>query len=109
MSNMIELLEMVAPSSQNAMTPAAHTDDEWTSIDIDDDAVFVDVSLTGGSGRIVAQSDTPADADTGCLYQANVVYRIPVRRATKLWVRNGAADTNVTPNVTEYISLYVKS
>jgi len=101
--NLIDLIENISPSSGNEVTAVSTTDANWTSITLDDNAVFIDVSLSGDSAHMVCKSGTPTGTDTGCIYLASIPVRLPCKRATKLWIRR-SGSTDVTAYVTEYIS-----
>ena len=93
----------LSPPISTGLAAIATADAEWTSVTLTANAVFADVSLEGASAYMVCQTATPADADTGAIYQPNIVYRIPTRGRTKIWFRRTAA-TNATIHVTDYSS-----
>lgn len=92
---------LISPVVSTGLAAVATTDAEWTSITLTANVVFADVSLTAGDAYMVAQTATPGDADTGAIFYAGIVYRIPCRGRTKIWIRRTAA-ANVTIHVTDY-------
>ncbi len=99
--NLAALLAGASPAASTGLASVITTDAEWTSITLTAGALFADVTLIGDKAYVVAQTATPADADTGCVYAANIVYRIPTRGRTKIWIRR-YAGTNVRIHVTDY-------
>ena len=92
---------LLAPPVSTGLAAVATTDAEWTSITLTANVLFADVTLEDDSAYMVCQTAEPADADTGCVYQPGIVYRIPCRGRTKIWIRRTAAQ-DVTIRVTDY-------
>ncbi len=99
--NLAALLAGASPAASTGLASVITTDAEWTSITLTTGALFADVTLIGDKAYMVAKTATPGDTDTGCVYSANIVYRIPTRGRTKIWIRR-YAGTNVRIHVTDY-------
>jgi len=90
---------MITVDGSVGLPAMATTDANWTGMTISVRSVQLDCLLTGGSAKIVV-SDLEQVTDVGCIYQANIVYRLYAAGRTKLWFKRTAAD--VTLNVTEH-------
>ena len=102
-ANQASLLSYISPTVSTGLASVITSDAEWTSITLTANAVVADVRLEGDSAYMVCQTATPADADTGCSYPPNIVYRIPCRGRTKIWIRR-VSTTNVRIRVTDFSS-----
>jgi len=92
---------LLAPPVSTGLTAVATSDAEWTPITLTANAVKAEFSLTGGNAYYVCQTAQPADADTGAIGYANILYAIGTSGRTKIWIRRTAA-ANVTIHATDY-------
>ena len=75
-------------------------DGGWDSIALSANTVFVDFMLTGVACRVICADSAPTTT-TGCIYQPNIVYRIPARGMTNIYAERTTAVAG-TLNVTCY-------